>query len=122
MLGLNAAVENHIRKHQKKPTVAIPSCSTLWSRINVCSAGRSGDPSRPRKEREPQATNVADRAAADGAPGPCMAARRLSHFHLEIGEGDAATGHADTVLLAPASPFKHRFSVKASGERSPAPR
>jgi hypothetical protein len=29
MLGLNAAVENHIRKHQKKPTVAIESCSTL---------------------------------------------------------------------------------------------
>ncbi len=34
MLGLNAAVENHIRKHQKKPTVAIESCSTLWPRIN----------------------------------------------------------------------------------------
>jgi hypothetical protein len=30
MLGLNAAVENHIRKHQKKPTVAMMSCSTLW--------------------------------------------------------------------------------------------
>src|SRR5258706_11457524 len=80
MLGLNAAVENHIRKHQKKPTVAIPSCSTLWPRINVCSAGRSGDPSHPRKEREPQATNVADHAATDPA-------RRLSRFHLEIGEG-----------------------------------
>src|SRR6195256_6463600 len=99
MLGLNAAVENHIRKHQKKPTFAIPSCSTLWPRINVCSAGRSGDPSHPRKEREPQATNVADRAAADRAPGPGMAARRLSRFHLEIGEGDAATGKGDTVLL-----------------------
>src|SRR5579862_1369984 len=29
MLGLNAAVANHIRKHQKKPTVAMMSCSTL---------------------------------------------------------------------------------------------
>src|ERR1700723_2231641 len=116
MLGLNAAVENHIRKHQKKPTVAIPSCSTLWLRINVCSAGRSGDPSYPRKEREPQATNVADRAAADRAPGPGMAARRLSRFHLEIGEGDAATGKGDTVLLAPAALFKLRFLGKRSGE------
>src|SRR5580700_11620464 len=33
MLGLNAAVENHIRKHQKKPTVAMMSCSTLCVRI-----------------------------------------------------------------------------------------
>ena len=38
MLGLKAAVENHIRKHQKKPAVAIVSCSTLWPRMNVCSA------------------------------------------------------------------------------------
>lgn len=29
MLGLKAAVENHIKKHQKKPTVAITICSTL---------------------------------------------------------------------------------------------
>jgi hypothetical protein len=29
MLGLKAAVENHIKKHQKKPTVAISICSTL---------------------------------------------------------------------------------------------
>src|SRR5258705_10596960 len=116
MLGLNAAVENHIRKHQKKPTGAIPSCSTLWARINVCSAGRWGDPSHPRKEREPQATNVADRAAAERASGPGMAARSLSRFHLEIGEGDAATGKGDTVLLAPAVLFKLRFLGKRSGE------
>src|SRR6516225_1478304 len=116
MLGLNAAVENHIRKHQKKPTVAIPSCSTLWRRINVCSAGRSGDPSHPRKEREPQATNAAARAGADRAPGLGMAARRLSRFHLEIGEGDAATGKGDTVLLAPAVLFKLRFLGKRSGK------
>src|SRR5260370_27724164 len=105
MLGLNAAVENHIRKHQKKPTVAIPSCSTLWSRINVCSAGRSGDPSHPKKEREPQATNVADRAAADPAPRPGMAARRLSRLHLAIGEGDAATRTGASFLLPPPAPL-----------------
>src|SRR6201982_1776903 len=116
MLGLNAAVENHIRKHQKKPTVAIPSCSPLWPRINVCSAGRSGDPSHPRKERVPQATNVADHAAADRARGPGIAARRLSRFHLEIGEGDAATGKGDTVLLTPAVLFELRFLGKRSGE------
>src|SRR5258706_14271172 len=116
MLGLNAAVENHIRKHQKKPTVAIPSCSTLWARINVCSAGRFGDPSHPRKEREPQATNVADGAAAARAPGPGLVARRLRRFHLEIGEGAAATGKGDTVLLAPAVLFKLRFLGKRSGE------
>ena len=29
MLGLNAAVENHMRKHQKKPAVAMTTCSTL---------------------------------------------------------------------------------------------
>src|SRR4030088_3578891 len=102
MLGLNAAVENHIRKHQKKPTVAVPSGSSLWPRINVCSAGRSGDPSHPRKEREPQATNVADRAAPDRARGPGMAARRLSRFPLEIGEGVAATGKGAPVIPAPA--------------------
>src|SRR5258705_6620321 len=116
MLGLNAAVENHIRKHQKKPTVAIPSCSILWARINVCSAGRFGDPSHPRKERESQATNVADGAAADRALGPGMAARRLSRFHLEIGEGDAATRKGDTVLLAPAVLFKLTFLGKRSRE------
>src|SRR5258707_14203319 len=68
------------------------------------------------QEREPQATNVADHAAADRAPGPGMAARRLSRFHLEIGEGDAATGKGDTVLLAPAVLFKLRFLGKRSGE------
>jgi len=35
--------------------------------------------------------------------------RCLSRFHLEIGEGDAATGKGDTVLLAPAVLFKLRF-------------
>src|SRR5258708_37097116 len=108
MLGLNAAVENHMRKHQKKPTVALPSCSTLWARINVCSAGRSGDPSHPRKERAPQATNVADHAATDPP-------RRLSRFHLKIGEGDAATAKGDTVLLAPAALFKLRFLAERHG-------
>src|ERR1700751_5842735 len=68
------------------------------------------------KEREPQATNAADPAAAARAPGPGMAARRLSRFHLEIGEGDAATGKGDTVLLAPAVLFKLRFLGKRSGE------
>src|SRR5258708_11755008 len=116
MLGLNAAVENHIRKHQKKPTVAIPCCSPWWARINVCAAGRCGDASNPRKEREPQAPNVADRAAAERASGPGMAARSLSRFHLEIGEGDAATGKGDTVLLAPAVLFKLRLLGKRSGE------
>src|SRR5258708_12239932 len=119
MLGLNAAVENHIRKHQKKPTVAIPSCSTLWLCINVCSAGRSGDPSHPRKEREPQATNVADRPAADRAPGPGMAARRLSRFHLESGEGDAPTGKADTVLLPPPALFNPPFLLNPSTQPHP---
>src|SRR5260370_34731487 len=116
MIGLTAGVYNHIMKHQKNPTVAIPSCETLWPRINVCSAGRSGDPSHPRKEREPQATNAADRAAADRAPGPGMAARSLSRVHLEIGEGDAATGKGDTVLLAPAVPFQLRFLGNRSSE------
>src|SRR3979490_3592036 len=45
-----------------------------------------------------------------------MAARRLSRFDLEIGEGDAATGKGDTVLLAPAVLFKLRFLGKHSGE------
>src|SRR5258707_14498114 len=45
-----------------------------------------------------------------------MAARRLSRYHLEIGEGDAATGKGDTVLLAPAVPFKLRFLGKRSRE------
>jgi hypothetical protein len=35
MLGLKAAVENHMRKHQKNPTVAMTSCSTLWVEIRV---------------------------------------------------------------------------------------
>ena len=40
MLGLNAAVENHIRKHQKKPVVAMNSCSTLCvTMILLCCAG-----------------------------------------------------------------------------------
>lgn len=30
ILGLKAAVENHIRKHQKNATVAIMSCSILF--------------------------------------------------------------------------------------------
>src|SRR5258707_12200625 len=45
-----------------------------------------------------------------------MAARRISRFHLEIGEGDAATGKGDTVLLAPEGLFKLRFLGKRSGE------
>jgi len=45
-----------------------------------------------------------------------LAARRLSRFHLEIGEGDTATGKGDTVLLAPAVLFKLRFLGKRSGE------
>src|ERR1700722_6616462 len=45
-----------------------------------------------------------------------MAARRLSCFNLEIGEGDAATGKGDTVLLAAAVLFKLRFLGKRSGE------
>ena len=45
-----------------------------------------------------------------------MAARRLSRFNLEIGEGDAATGKGDTVLLAAAVLLKLRFLGKRSGE------
>src|SRR5258707_14799745 len=45
-----------------------------------------------------------------------MAARRLSRFNLEIGEGDAATGKGDTVLLAATVLFKLRFLGKRSGE------
>src|SRR5262249_45587796 len=51
MLGLNAAVENHNRKHQKKPTVAMESCSTLWPRMNVCSAETNPDGLAPRSIR-----------------------------------------------------------------------
>src|SRR5271168_4603017 len=40
----------------------------------------------------------------------------FSCFHLEIGEGDAATGIGETVLLAPAVLFKLRFLGKRSGE------
>src|SRR6266478_933278 len=108
MLGLNAAVENHIRKHQKKPTVAIPSCSILWARINVCSAGRFGDPSHPRKERESQATNVADGAAADRALGPGMAA---AVFHASTSRSERAT-----LQQAKAIPFSlRRRSFSNSG-------
>src|SRR3984885_5752064 len=45
-----------------------------------------------------------------------MAARRLSRFNLEIGEGDAATGKSETVLLASAVLLKFRFLGKRSGE------
>src|SRR5258707_12579933 len=45
-----------------------------------------------------------------------MAARSLSRVDLEIGEGDAATGKGDTVLLAPAVLFKLRFTGTHSGE------
>src|ERR1700729_2799966 len=45
-----------------------------------------------------------------------MAARRLSRFNLEIGEGDAATGKSDTVLLAPVLLLKLRFLGKRPGE------
>src|SRR4029077_11142647 len=45
-----------------------------------------------------------------------MAARRLSRFNLEIGEGDAATGKSDTVLLAPVLLLKLRFLGKCPGE------
>src|ERR1700746_1265272 len=45
-----------------------------------------------------------------------MAAHCLSRFHLKIGEGDAATGKGDTVLLAPAVLFELRFLRKRSGE------
>jgi hypothetical protein len=45
MLGENAAVENHIKKHQKKPTVAINSCSILLVFIArlQCGGKRCGD-------------------------------------------------------------------------------
>src|SRR5580704_4552664 len=49
-----------------------------------------------------------------------MAAHRLSCFNLEIGEGDAATGKGDTVLLAAAVLFKLRFLGNRSGEAHPA--
>src|SRR5258707_6010420 len=45
-----------------------------------------------------------------------MAARSLSRVDLEIGEGDAATGKGDTVLLAPAVLFKLRFLGTRPGE------
>src|SRR5271156_5967052 len=45
-----------------------------------------------------------------------MAARRLSRFNLEIGEGDAATGKSNAVLLAPALLLKLRFLEKRPGE------
>src|SRR5262249_15427190 len=81
-----------------------------------------------KKRKRAQGTNVADRAAADRAPGPGMAAPHLSRFHLEIGEGDAATGKGDTVLLAPALSEKSEFEKDrrdavrpgtAAGERGP---
>src|SRR6478752_2403179 len=45
-----------------------------------------------------------------------MAARRLSRFNLEIGEGDAATGKSHPVLLAPVLLLKLRFLGKCPGE------
>src|ERR1700729_1120414 len=45
-----------------------------------------------------------------------MAARRLSRFNLEIGEGDAATGKSDTVLPAPVLLLKPRSLGKRPGE------
>ena len=41
---------------------------------------------------------------------------RLSRFHLEIGEGDAATGKSQPVLFAPAVLLKLRFLGKRPGE------